>query len=204
MVKFIKILFVALFVALINSCGLIGIDSFFESGYFNEEHRYVPKHPNYRLKDKKGFIFPSNLDTNHVYKLAVAYYLGKQKYPFIPANFNFASDTTYYFHYMKFYSDGRVRSFTKDVVNLGDEYKLQKSDLNPDLVWYSNNYFFCKNGKKIQIESFNRGDGWGTYWRSDYVLNDLGDTLFYIKINDFRVYVLDSISPDWNTYKADW
>ena len=65
-------------------------------------------------------------------------------------------------------------------------------------------YYYCKDGKLIQIEIFLRGDNYGSYRMFGYYINKTGDTLTYIDGHTKEIFVLDSIPAEWNTYKADW
>ena len=51
------------------SCSLLGIEHFFERGKVADNGQYVPKRPNYKLKDKQNFSIPDDLDTCGIYKL---------------------------------------------------------------------------------------------------------------------------------------
>ena len=208
MVKYSKIVLVVLFGVLMNSCSLLGLDSFLDRGYYNDEGKYVPKYPNYKLKDKKGFVFPENLDTNHVYKHVKSYYLGVQKFPYKAGNYEDGEDPSawcVFMKYYKFYSNGRINIITTNLYDEdGSEYILQEKDMNPRNYFNNLVYYYSKDGKKIQIEKFYQAQDYGSYHKYDCFINKTGDSLIHLYKDSKIIYVLDSIPAEWNTYKADW
>jgi len=198
-------LVIAFFLISFTSCSLIGIDHWFESGKEDENGQYVPKRERFKLKDKPNNIIPANLDTINIYKLAEAYRKDYMVYPI-----NTYSQESYQWlkgnvSYIKFYPYGRSLSFTiptKD--ENGFELNLTRADLNPNNPFSSKDYYYSKDGIKIQIENFIYGEGYGMYVIFDYFLNETGDTLNMVYKNSVDVYVREILPSDWKEYKVDW
>ncbi len=197
--------FVILILISFTSCSLIGIDHWFELGKDDENGQYVPKHDRFKFKDKPNNVFPPILDTINIYKLMEAYrkdYMvypintySQESYPWLKRNVS----------YIKFYSNGRCLSFSIPTKNeTGLELSLTRADLNPNNPYSSKDYFYCKDGKKIQIENFIYGEGYGMYVIFDYFLNETGDTLKMIYKNSVDVYVKEKLPSNWEKYKVDW
>lgn len=187
----------------ISSCGLLGIHDFLDSGYVNDEWKYVPKRPNFRLKDKNGFILPANLDTTHIYRLVERYNFGDKIFPkTIPEKIVSDNETLDFLHYYKFFPKGRVLKYIKIIELSKDNYELKSEDLYP--IKADKCYYFSRGTEKIQIESFYRGDGFGRYWMQIFCLNKTGDTLILGKDNDKSIFVIDSIPFNFNNFEVDW
>ncbi len=190
-----------------SSCALIGIDHWFDSGKIDQNGQYVPKEEKFKLKDKPNHIIPTNLDILNIYRRVEMYYSGHMVYP----NNNYHTDNTSYSSlnqrvaYIKFHANGRSSSFS---IPAKDEYgldsNLMEKDLNPNNSESSKNYYFSKNGKDIQIESFVHGEGYGMYVIFDYFLNETGDTLKMVYENSVHVYVKEELPSDWKEYMIDW
>ena len=199
-----KIVIVFFITVLLTSCGLLGIDVFFDRGYVNEHNQYVPKVPNFKLKDKPKNRIPTQLDTVNLYRLAKEYHGGVEVYSI--DNYNDIIDNNKGLSYIKFYPNGRCLSFFRPNIF----YNLQESDLNPNNDNYSKDYYYSKDGKKIKIESFVYGEGNGMYVSFDYFLNEKGDTLTNIyepnipARTSVSIYVKEEISKKWKKYPVDW
>ena len=187
----------------ISSCGLLGIHDFLDSGYVNDEWKYVPKRPNFRLKDKNGFILPANLDTTHIYRLVERYNFGDKIFPkTLPEKIVSVNDSLDFIHYYKFFPKGRVLQYIKRIEIFKDNYELKSEDLYP--IKADKYYYFSRGTEKIKIESFYRGDGFGRYWITDCRLNKYGDTLIFEKGNSKSIYVIDSIPFSYDNFHVDW
>jgi len=199
-----KLVIVFFITVLLTSCGLLGIHDFFDSGYVNEHNQYVPKQPNFKLKDKRNNQIPTQLDTINLYRLVKKYQGGIEVYP--NDKYNDISVENQGLWYIKFYPNGRCLSFFRSNVF----YKLQENDLNPNNENYSKDYYYSKDGKKIKIESFVYGEGYGMYISFDYFLNEKGDTLTNIyepnipARTSVSIYVKQEIPKEWKKYPVDW
>jgi len=181
--------------------------SIFEKGYDDKYNQYVPKHPNFKLKNKSNNIIPTNLDTINIYRLHYVYYDGLETYP----NDSYSSpsstpnELTKFNSYIKFYNRGKCLSFMKPLRDsLGSFYLINNLDLNPNSSYYSKNYYYSKDGKNIDIETFVYGLGYGRYLKFKYFLNETGDTLTQTYNNTVSIYVKEILPPDWKQYPADW
>ena len=47
--------------------------AFLSNAKYDKYGRIVSKHPSFELKDKKGFVYPQQLDTLNIYKLHTIY-----------------------------------------------------------------------------------------------------------------------------------
>lgn len=195
-------LFILLVCLSIYSC------SIFERGYTDHNGQYVPKRPNFKLKDKQGNI-TKNIDTNAVYKMVEMYNDGKLIYP----KNNFTGDERYSWTYeinqvevyIKFYSEGRCLSFSIPVIDpFGNPNKLKESDLNPNTIHYSKNYYYSSDGMNIQVESFFWNQGQGNYLIRNYVLDETRDILIDEDKYTKKIYKREPLPSDWNRYPVDW
>jgi len=189
----------------ILSCGS------FDKGFTNHNGQYVPKNPNFKLKDKPNNNIPSNLDTSNVYRLSERYEGGKLIYP----KKNLTKEEYYSFlrelqmgnQYIKFYPNGRCLSFTVKVKDslMSDTNILTKADLNPNNPNCSKEYYHSKDGKEVYKESFVYGEGYGMYSMTSFVLTKKGDTLTFDNYKGSKsIYVKEILPIDWQKYKADW
>ena len=84
---------------LLPACSALNLDMPgrpLNKGYIDNELGYVPKRPNYRLKDKKEGVFPADLDTVGIYRRVSSLIDGAE-----PAWDKYRE------YYLKFYPDGR-------------------------------------------------------------------------------------------------
>ena len=176
------------------SCSVYGI------GYTDENGQYVPRWPNFRLKDKPNNIVPLRLDTNNIYKMFEVYEDGVKIYPNVKPSF-FSGSLVY----MKFYPNGRVLRFSIPAEDgFGNPNQLKEEDLNPNKEYYSKDYYYSFDGRNIRIESFVNGDGSGMYVIVNYFLSETGDTIIRHDIVTGIKYKKEIIPPDWKKYKVDW
>jgi len=202
-----KIVFVLIFLMSFNSCSLIGIEHWFESGTTDTNGQYVPKRERFKLKDKPNNIIPANLDLVNIYKRVEMYHDGHMVYPI---NSYFTDNSSYpslqnIIVYAKFYPNGRCLSVVIPAkTDNGFANNLKRSDLNPNDSSNSKNYYYSSDGIKIEIETFVYGYGYGNYVILDYFLNENGDTLKMIYENSVDVYVKENLPTDWEKYKVDW
>ncbi len=190
-------------------CLFFGACSVLENGYTNKYGQYIPKNPNFKLKNKQGNVI-DGIDTLAIYRMVEMYdYRGVLIYP----KSNFSSEERYSFIYslnqvniyVKFYNNGRCLKFSMLIKDaFGMQNKLKEEDLNPNNQYYSKSYYYSPDGKHIQIESFVYGAGNGHYVISNYIFNESKDTL--TKQNKYfkMVYKKESIPLNWNKYKVDW
>jgi hypothetical protein len=191
----IKIFLIAILVSSILSCKI------FEIGYNNENGQYVPRKPNFKLKDKENNNIPNRLDTINIYRRTQSYYQGKIE-PLLDDKY---SQLNKIIIYMKFYSNGRCLSFSiSSVDDFGNVNKLKETDLNPNNSNCNKKYYFSKDGKMINVESFGWGDGCGIYLTMNYFLDNSGDTLTMIYNDSKDIYVKEKLPSDWEKYKVDW
>ena len=182
------IVFTLFFSVTLTSCGLLGIDDLFDREY----GYYIPKHPHFKLKDKRGHVFPHNLDTINIYKLVKRTHT--TEVPQVFTDYNNSYDT-----YLKFFKKGRVLEIvipSKDP--FGNPNKLRETDLIPDFC--DKTYYFSRKGDDFFIESFYRGLGYGRYSKSNFQINETGDTLTTIGY----VYAKEIIPTEWKKYPVDW
>ena len=154
--------------------------------YKNENGIYIPKYPNYSLKDKKGFLLPKMLDTFNVYKYHGFYEKGLIKLD---------DNARYLSWFLKFYANGRLLSVSKK--------ELNNESLDPK---YSNREYFYYNRKDdiIDVESFVTAEG-GQYIVLEYKLSKNGDTLTNISDGEKSfVFIKEKIPKEWKRYKVDW
>ena len=176
----------------LTSCAAIGFyddGGLLNRGKRNEYGQYVPKKPKYKLKDKKNNIIPENLDTMNIYRRYV--YTQREKYDYI--------------HFIKFYPTGRYLSIsisTRD--DFGFDNRLKEKDLNPQNKYVRKGYYYSKDGKTGEIETFYESYTsdifLGKYDRDKFFLNSSGDTLTV----DGKTYVKENIPAEWEKYSIDW
>jgi hypothetical protein len=186
----------AVCLALLSSCAALGF--YDDGGLLNRGKsasygQYVPKKPNYKLKDKKNHVFIERLDTINVYR----YNSHSEHYP--------QHD---FIHYIKFYPAGRcfmVSIAAKD--EFGFDNRLRATDLFPEKRSGKKGYYHSKDGQQLVIEAFYEDCGqdvslvWGSYCRSIFSVSSAGDTLF--GAYGF-VYAKEIIPEDWKKYPVDW
>ncbi len=199
MVKKKRYIAVCLFVCVVIF--LCSCSPVWDSGHIVDGH-YVPKKPNYKFKDKLDNIIPSNLDTVNVYRKVATYsdgVLNNMEKSF----------------YLKFYPEGRVleaRVWQNESNVLQKSY--QETLLEGDL-FTTHNYYYSKDGEKIQIETFIQTYGWptsGMYDIENYYLNATGDTLtFWIpqsrwkSDSDYKaIYVKEKMPQILEDYPVTW
>lgn len=188
------------FIALLTIMSIASC-SLFQTGCIDENNRYVPKNPHFKLKNKKGHIIPKNLDTTNIYKLHYSYYRGLETYPKDAYKQN-SDHCQLCKHnvYLKFYKNRECTSFyTPSKDKLGNPYLLKNDDLKQK--YNSTQYYYSNKENALSIESFVPGEGSGIYITFDYNLNITGDTL----INVFdkhatSIYVKEKIPTDWIKY----
>ncbi len=161
-------------IILIFISALFFLTACFEKGYDNAYGIYVPKKPKFKLKDKI-FMFPTNLDTNSIYVLEESYYDDKLTFSFKKDVWPEYSSSKNYVNAIVFLSRGRCLSVNLPLVNQKIDFKSMKSDNFSPERNHKKYYFF--DGKKIQIESFVYGQGYGMYLIFDYFLVENGQTL---------------------------
>ncbi|WP_196890509.1 hypothetical protein [Aureivirga marina] len=198
MKTFFKIIFN--FFTILVLCLFFGACTILDKGFINHNGQYVPKNPNFKLKNKQGNMV-GDIDTLAIYKMVEMYNNGKLIYPLN----NSENELNSVSNFIKFYNNGRCLIFSIPVKNaFGKPNKLKKSDLNPNNQHHSKSYYYSSNGKNVQIESFIYGDGQGYYVTTNYIFSESKDTLImqekYIKI----VYKKESIPLNWSGYKKDW
>jgi hypothetical protein len=182
-----NIIVVLITTTFLGSCSVLGIEHFFERGKVNDNGQYVPKRPNYRLKDKKNFSIPDNLDTCGIYKLQTTIADKKVK-----------NDKNK--HFIKFFSTGRCLSIT--IPNIRE---LKEKDLNPENSYSKKNYYYYyPDDKIIKIESFVYGEGYGRFVILDYSLTANGDSLLLKTKNSRLIYTKTNIPGKWRKYKVNW
>ncbi|QSB26514.1 hypothetical protein [Flavobacterium sp. CLA17] len=164
----VRVIFLILVILLLNSCVRYSEN---EYGFFQ------PKHPNYSLKDKKGFIFPDSLDTLNVYRF-YGYYENNK----LVKDLNFGKWAVY----KKFYRNGQAFSF-------GTE-KLEENNLRPKqrLTDY---YFYNSKENIINYETFVIAEG-GKYIIIKYKISNNGDTLTSINNGKKSHVYIKTIIPD--------
>ncbi len=182
---------------------MLGINGLFEKGYRNDNGQYVPKNPNFKLKDKPNNHIPSNLDFVNIYRLYQRYYQGKLEYPSLENRY---SGLNKILSYIKFYPNGRcldIAILTKD--ELGNPNQLKEENLDPNNSYCSKEYYHSKDGKEVYKESFVYGEGYGMYSMTSFVLNKTGDTLTIAdKKGSKTIYVKEILPINWKEYKVDW
>ncbi|MCF6348452.1 MAG: hypothetical protein L3J20_09160 [Flavobacteriaceae bacterium] len=199
----IKIIFIALIpLLIISSCNLLGINGLFEKGYRNDNGQYVPKNPNFKLKDKPNNVIPSNLDFVNIYRLHQRYYQGKIH----PSPDDKNSRLNSLINYKKFYSNGRCLNVVISAKDeLGNPNQLKESNLDPNNTYCSKEYYHSKDGKEVYNERFVYGEGYGMYIITSFVLNKTGDTLTIAdKKGSKTIYVKEKLPINWKKYKVDW
>ena len=140
---------------------------------------------------------PNNLDTVNVYKLVKEYESGKLIYP--------VAQRDLIMKYLKFSANGRCLSFSLIAKNSSyTSFQLKESDLNPNDINSRKKYYFSKDGKNIEIESFVYGEGYGLYTTLNYVIDNSGDTITYTGPYTKSIYVKEKIPATWKKYKVDW
>ncbi len=183
---------VILLVAIVAVCSC----SFLSSGYNNEHGQFVPKHPHFRLKDKKQHRIPDDLDTINIYKLNYRFSFGIETYP--SDAYDDESGMLKYAFCLKFYGKGRCMFFGVD------PYQIMENDLNPNNSYCSKEYFYSKDGQTFYIESYFNNQGYGHYMISKYKINKTGDTIIKIGKNSKDIYVREILPKHWKKYPVDW
>ena len=166
-------------------------------GYDNKYGMYVPKKPKFKLKNKP-FHFPANLDTINVYKKVYREYLGKVDFLVEDNLLKTDNDKIKSISYLKFYPEGRTPHFmTRTLPSI----TLTENDLNPNFA--TQGYYFY-DGRKIFIETFVYGEGYGRYIMFNYFLNENGDSLTTYYGNSKTIYIREIIPKNWKKYSVDW
>ena len=185
------------FLAFIALPLLLGACSVLKKGYIDNNQQYVPKNPNFKLKDKG---LHTNVDIIVLYRMVEMYTNGNLVYPLLNSN----NELNNINNYIKFYENGRCLSFSIPVKNtLEMTNYLKEEDLNPNNHHYNKNYY-SSDGEHVKIESFVPGDGQGYYVILNYIINNV-DTLIFKDKNTKIVYKKEIIPINWNNkYKVDW
>jgi len=192
----IRIVLLAIFLSIIlSSCNVL------EKGYRNDNGQYVPKNPNFKLKDKPNNVIPSNLDTENIYRLNQRYYQGKIH----PSPDDKNSSLNKLINYKKFYSNGRCLDVViKAKDELGNTNQLNEFDLDPNNSYCSKEYYHSKDGKEVFNEIFVYGEGYGRYIIMSVFLNKAGDTLTIAdKKGSKTIYVKEILPLNWKKYNVD-
>ncbi len=194
----IKIVPIAIFLSiLISSCNVL------EKGFRNDKGQYVPKKPNFKLKNKLNNNIPGNLDTENIYRLYKMYYQEELEYPSSEDRY---SGLNKLISYKKFYPNGRcldVAITAKD--ELGNPNQLKEFNLDPNNPYCSKEYYHSKDGKEVYNESFVYGEGYGRYLITSFILSKTGDTLTIAdKKGSKTIYVKEVLPENWKKYKVDW
>ncbi len=161
-------------IILIFISALFFLTGCFEKGYDNAYGIYVPKKPKFKLKDKI-FTFPANLDTNSIYILEESYYDNELTFSFKKNVWPEYSSSRNHVNAIIFLSRGRCLSVNLPLINNTIDLKSIGSDNFSPERNHKKYYFF--DGKKIQIESFVYGEGYGRYLIFDHFLDKNGQTL---------------------------
>lgn len=174
----------------VYSCNILSL------GYYNLNNQYVPKIANYKLKNKKGFVFPKKLDTMNIYQLKydVSLIDGKKYYP-KNENGSYNPDIHNADHYIKFFSKRRCLLFSKRKDPFGFVDSLKISDIAINKGSYVIGYYFSDLRGNILIETFGKGDGLGKYFIEHLKLNEQGDTLISTNKRSEKVYTKYKIAP---------
>lgn len=189
--------------AFLTSCSVVS------SGKYNENNEFVPKKPEFKFRDKAGFVLPKNLSTQGVYQKVASYYRGEQTYPVSPYNTaNYTQEDNKADWYIRFLDHGRYYTFSKAkafVSPMVNKKRLKKADLNPYRPHYSRGYYYSKGAAQLTTESFVYGDGSGAYVYFDYVVENGGKTLKKISDQSISVYELTRVPDSWTQgVQADW
>lgn len=162
--------------------------------------QYVPKKPNYELKNKPDNIVPSNLDTINIYREFTTY------------SSAIITETRTDFSFLRFYSKGRVlkaSTYRNEPEILQKSYQEALSEKNI-YAYIKHGYYYSKDGEKIQIETFiSTNDTWpvsGIYKIDNYHLNTTGDTLTMQnpKSDYIIIYVKEKIPRVLEDYPVNW
>jgi hypothetical protein len=184
---------------LLVSCGFLGLyndGARFAKGYENEYGQYVPKKPNFTLKDKKGHVTPANLDTVHVYR----YEMGDEYEPRHRS-----------IHFVRFFSAGRCLTTSipaKD--EFGFDNCLKEEHLSPQNWRVRKGYYYSRDGKKGGWQTFHGiyNAGGNGYSYNSFFLNAAGDTLTSLPGNSaqgsVRIFVRETIPEEWEKFPVDW
>ena len=178
-------------------CAALGLDSFFDSGYYNKYGQYVPKRPRFKLKNKKNNVIPNNLDTINTYRSYFEF-----EYPTQDKTANIIKGKEYY----KFYPNGRCLRFSVHESDRPYPYKkdvLSEKSFDPHDGGVDKRYYFSKDGINIRIEHFWR-DGCGRYDIEKFYLSQNGDTLVDKTNSLTGRYIRQEIPKHWKKYKVDW
>ena len=172
-----------------------------QKGYTDTNGQYVPKKPNFKLKDKPNHDL-GNLDTINIYKHYQSYYQGKRH----PSPDDEYSRLNKIVNYLKFYQKGRCLDIViKAKDELGNISQLKEIDLSPNNLSNSKEYYYSKNGREIVKESFVYGEGYGTYVTLKFMLNSKGDTLTFDDGKGSKsIYVKEILPKKWGKYRVDW
>lgn len=200
--KLIKIVVACLLVLSLNSCFL------FQRGYVDEQGHYVPKNPNFKLKDKAGFKLPDELDTLSIYKLTEMFSAGEKVYPLdelsVEQEYSFIKELNSAQYFLKFYSKGRCVHVTIPKEDeLGQIRALAQQDISFDNPKVHKNYYFS-DGIGLQIESFTLGDGYGAYVIIDYSLSSDGRVLNSLQYNTTKIYQKVELPMGLKFQAVDW
>ena len=184
--------------------------SSFDKGFTDTNGQYVPKKPNFKLKDKPNNNIPINLDVENIYRLVKLYDRGKLIYP----KKNLTKEEQYSFlrelqmgvQYIKFYPKGRSLYITIEAKDeLGNLNQLREDNLNPDNAYCSKEYYHSIDGKEIYKESFVYGEGYGMYSITSFVLNKAGDSIIIDdKKGSKAIYTKEILPINWRKYNVDW
>ncbi len=167
--------------------------AFSKRGFYNEHQQYVPKHPDFSLKDSQEFMIPQGLELFHPYKL-ISMVLNNQE-----VNLEDIEGMKTYDFYVLFLEGGRMFSFT---LSKGET----PASVHTELPYANKGYFVGKNDGEFETENFVPGEGNGLYVKkSGKVQSEKNRILIYDegKSHSFRQYEIQDImiGMDW---ELDW
>ncbi|NVK27050.1 MAG: hypothetical protein HWE14_03340 [Flavobacteriia bacterium] len=146
----------------------------------NERGYYIPKNPDFELKDKPGLNF-GELDVSHLYELTKLIHEGELVYPLrLPQRDE--SEMSREAHstrsFIAFHGNGELMSFKVPV-----EFSLTQVAVDSILTngYTRVGYFYSTDGENFEREEFTYGDGSGHYIKFPFQLEEDGTVVMYMK-----------------------
>lgn len=146
----------------------------------NEHGFYVPKNPDFELKDKPGLNF-GELDVSHLYELTKLIHEGELIYPVrLPQKDE--SEMIREAHstrsFLAFRDNGELTSFKVPL-----EFSLTQASVDSILTNGHTRvgYFHSSDGQNFTREEFTYGDGNGHYIKFPFQLEEDGTVVMYVQ-----------------------
>lgn len=199
------------YLLLLSGLLLYSCSSILKLWYKDRDSVERPKKPRYKLAYKEDFKPPKQLDTLQVYSLA---YEANDYDGIVFPRYDYADsirksnikDKQCTILSIKFYPDSRCLLFNTPNNEYPRVYECYMNRNGLEIVYSGKDYYYSKDGKIIEIESYIYGDGIFSYYKFNYELTESGDTLIYRgkDYNAIRVYVRSPLPNGFKEPLDSW